>query len=249
MNKLKDILDEIQPNKVTKENAAEIFGNVAKSLMSEFKIIKDKDEYQIIELEIYWCSSQHPDTSVYPRNLKAGNWFFHPSGVDISLNSICKENLKQYKEKWYNLIYSKDEKQEDRLKELIGDSFYGGILIRTLKNLKDDTVTSGSLNCLDLLFDDFPADGSDHHKLPKIEEAEENLLKINPEDCGEIVQYGSNYPEAKAPNEYFCKNLRHGIKNNRTADFANADYCFYVNPEKINGWMQTKGNKPWNKRP
>ena len=249
MNKLKDILAEIQPNEVTKENATEIFGKVAKNLMSEFKIIKDEDEYQIIELEFYWCSSNHPDTSVYPRSLGAGNWFFHPSGVDISLNSCCKEDLKQYKEKWYNLIYSKDEKQEDKLKELIGESYYGGILIRTLRNLKDETITSGPLNCLDLLFDSLPADGSGHHKLPKIEKVEENLLKINPDDCGEIIQYGNNYPESKVSDEYFCKNLRHGIKNNRTADFANSDYCFYVNPKKVNGWMQVKGNKPWNKRP
>lgn len=59
----------------------------AEKLMNECCIIKDKTHYQIAEIEFYYYSSQHPDIITYPRVCSKGLWFFHQSGVDITIDS------------------------------------------------------------------------------------------------------------------------------------------------------------------
>lgn len=46
--------------------------------------------YRLIEIEFYWNSPNHVDNSTYKRKYvdpKAGDWFFHYSGVDIALKN------------------------------------------------------------------------------------------------------------------------------------------------------------------
>ena len=69
---------------------------------------------------------QHPDVITYPRDMKMGRWFFHPSGVDLTFDST-----------------------PDR---------FGGILIRGIRNVNDDTdQILGPQKCVDALWDNFNA--------------------------------------------------------------------------------------------
>lgn len=66
---------------------ADKFTECAKRLMSEYCIVKGDFYYQIAEIEFYYYSPQHPDIITYPRNCSEGLWFFHSSGVDLTIQS------------------------------------------------------------------------------------------------------------------------------------------------------------------
>jgi len=72
-----------------KENEAGFLG-IAKTLFQKYAIQKEDKLYRLTEIEFYWNSQSHPDQSTYGRNHfkpKAGEWFFHYSGVDIALDN------------------------------------------------------------------------------------------------------------------------------------------------------------------
>ena len=112
MEELVNLLAKIKPE--TKEEELDnLFKDVATKLMSEFAIKKGDDYYQMVEIEFYWYSPNHRDLSVYPRKSEAGNWFLHPSGVDITLKSnIVKddEDIRKLRLRWEN---AKKEQKED----------------------------------------------------------------------------------------------------------------------------------------
>lgn len=66
---------------------SETLKKCAKKLMNDCCIIKDETYYQIAEIEFYYYSSQHPDIITYPRVCSKGLWFFHQSGMDITIDS------------------------------------------------------------------------------------------------------------------------------------------------------------------
>lgn len=109
-------------------------------LMRNFVIRKGSSEYEIIEAEFYLFSDIHRDITVYPRTQGAGRFWFHDSGVDITLKS--------------EILRNSDAK-------ISGQSKFGGILIRSLKKKlrKDDgTVETsyifGPQNCVAELWSD-----------------------------------------------------------------------------------------------
>lgn len=228
-------------NSSVKDNALEVFKKVATELMSKYAIKKGNDYYQMVEIEFYWYSPNHRDLSVYPRKSEAGNWFLHPSGVDITLKSdIIKEDgdISKLRQRWED---AKKNQEEDYSKK----SSYGGILIRTLRKLTPnndpadmDSFIVGPWNCSDALFDYLPCDGdADAVKfmLPIIEKKNINGIMPNLKDV--------------LPDDYICQALRSGINDTHTTEFYNKPYCFYVNKQYVRGWE--KGafpNKPWNKR-
>jgi len=77
------------------------FLNIKNPSETEFKAIADKffheyaiktynSIYRIVEMEFYWNSKEHEDGSTYKRkhvDPKAGEWFFHYSGVDIAIKN------------------------------------------------------------------------------------------------------------------------------------------------------------------
>ena len=93
MAQLVELLERVNDSSV-KDNAFEIFKEIATELMSKFAIKKGDDYYQMVEIEFYWYSHNHRDLSVYPRKSEAGNWFLHPSGVDITLKASCAKDGK-----------------------------------------------------------------------------------------------------------------------------------------------------------
>lgn len=240
MAQLVELLERVNDSSV-KDNAFEIFKEIATELMSKFAIKKGDDYYQMVEIEFYWYSHNHRDLSVYPRKSEAGNWFLHPSGVDITLKSnIIKddEDISKLRQRWED---AKKEQKDDYSKK----SSYGGILIRTLRKLTPnndpddmDSFIVGPWNCSDTLFDYLPCDGNaDAVKfmLPIIEK--KNIDEIMP-----------NLRDG-LPDDYIGQAQRRGIDENHTAKFHNKPYCFYVNKQYVKGWEKgTFPNKPWNKR-
>lgn len=108
-------------------------------LMSNFVILKDDEEYEIIEAEFYFYSDFHKDIITYERDMEGGRFFFHQSGVDITFQSNV--------EKSKNKIIS-------------SESSFGGILIRSLKHNKKDNSSNfilGPMNCIDCLWSNFNA--------------------------------------------------------------------------------------------
>lgn len=60
------------------------FEEIARLLMNNFVIAKGNVKYEIVEIEFYLYTPQHPDIITYPRAISAGRWYFHPSGVDLT---------------------------------------------------------------------------------------------------------------------------------------------------------------------
>lgn len=121
------------------ENIHEIFDLLAKELLLNYHIQKGTECYDILEIEFYYYSSVHPDIMTYPRTAQAGNWYFHPSGVDLAF-----ESRSQYR-----------EGKSNRQKVGENDSF-GGLLIRSIQQ-QDGTLFTGPGNCVSVLFDQFDA--------------------------------------------------------------------------------------------
>ena len=62
----------------------------AKKLMGKYRIKKKDAFYQIAEIEFYFYSPQHRDIITYPRQCSEKLWFFHLSGVDLTIESLEK---------------------------------------------------------------------------------------------------------------------------------------------------------------
>lgn len=72
------------------EETENCFIKIAEKLFDEYAIQTHNALYRIVEIEFYWNSTSHIDNSTYKRNHvnpKAGDWFFHYSGVDIALEN------------------------------------------------------------------------------------------------------------------------------------------------------------------
>ena len=108
--------------KETDENKFEDYENkfeeIAEILLNGVAIKKGDKKYHIKEIEFYLYNNQHRDIFTYPRICKAGQWFFHSSGVDLSFES-CVET-------------ADDEYGMFRPVLLDENAFFGGVLIRQI---------------------------------------------------------------------------------------------------------------------
>ena len=159
MEQLLNLLEKVKDDSV-KGQAFNVFKEIATKLMSEDAIKKGGDFYQMVEIEFYWDSPNHPDLSVYPRKSAAGNWFLHPSGVDIMLQSDVDKEISELLNEW-------NEAKKNQTADYSEKSSYGGILIRTLRKLTTENNSEdsksfivGPWNCSDALFDYLPCDGN-----------------------------------------------------------------------------------------
>lgn len=105
----------------------EEFRKIAKKLFNCYAIQNHETTFRLTEIEFYWNSLSHIDKSTYERihvNPKAGEWFFHYSGVDIAL---------------------KNEEHSEK-------KGYGGILIRGIYDINQTKFYKGPLVCAMKLF-------------------------------------------------------------------------------------------------
>lgn len=160
--KLKKLLDAGVPNVAEIEKT---FDEIAKTLFQNYHIQKGYSTYEFLEIEYYYYKEGHEDIITYPRNIEAGMWLFHNSGVDITFKSKCVE-----------------PQQASALREAKKD-YFGGILLRSLlKKEGDGIIICGPLNCTCELFDKFNALKSEETEYPiikpKTEPSQEDLFKI-----------------------------------------------------------------------
>lgn len=121
-NNIKD-LHEIWKTKIDADKLKEL----AKKLMNEYCIYNGQYHYRPIEIEFYiYDKDKHADTHVYYRNKKAGELFFHYSGMDICFESSSPQPNNGNK-----------------------DVRFGGILIRALERIgSDNQLFGGPLVCM-----------------------------------------------------------------------------------------------------
>jgi agmatine deiminase len=127
----------------TEDTLVQRFDEIAKLLFSEYHIEKGEDRYDFLEIEFYYYTKQHKDIITYPRNVEAGEWFFHTSGVDITFESKCNDV---------------EIKPGVRTPE---NDYFGGILIRSLLKNNAEAIT-GPQKCTWVLFDSFDALSEPH---------------------------------------------------------------------------------------
>ena len=161
METLKDLL-KISPKGADLNAHFEI---IARKLMGNYVIKKGEDEYAIVEIEFYYYSKYHPDYITYPRDMGAGRWFFHQSGVDLTFES-------------YNV--KKDDKKAEKY-IIKDDSSFGGILLRGIRKLNcndlDKEYIFGPIKCVNTLWDKFDAFSLSANEYPiLIEQTVEGIL-------------------------------------------------------------------------
>lgn len=120
-----DVLHDLR-SKLTKDSLKEkiiqsgyqdAFDEIAEILLKQVAICKGKKIFYIKDIEFYLYENNHRDIITYPRICKAGQWFFHPSGIDISFESSVDVKSNDY------------ELFQPILNE---DAFFGGVLIRAI---------------------------------------------------------------------------------------------------------------------
>lgn len=107
-------------------DAPKEFSDIANKLFREYQIAKGDIKYDFEEVEFYLYTENHKDHNhVYPRDCKAGEWFVHYSGVDLTFQTYIDN--------------------ENRVTQC------GGILIRRIKKVGGASV-GGPLRCLMEIF-------------------------------------------------------------------------------------------------
>ncbi len=124
MEELKRLLSILDAQSST-DDIKTTFSEIAKILLSRCYIHTANGDYRLLEIEFYFYNNTHRDDTTIERTEKAGMWWLHDWGVDISFESKseCKEK-----------------------------KYYGGILIRSIANLNTNEVICGPKNCCWTLF-------------------------------------------------------------------------------------------------
>lgn len=104
-------------NEILQNGYQKTFDKIAKILLNKVAICKGEKIFYIKDIEFYLYENNHRDIVTYPRICKAGQWFFHPSGIDISFESSVDVKSNDY------------ELFQPILRE---DAFFGGVLIRAI---------------------------------------------------------------------------------------------------------------------
>lgn len=104
-------------NEILQNGYQKTFDKIAKILLNKVAIRKGEKIFYIKDIEFYLYENNHRDIVTYPRICKAGQWFFHPSGIDISFESSVDVKSNDF------------ELFQPILRE---DAFFGGVLIRAI---------------------------------------------------------------------------------------------------------------------
>lgn len=103
--------------KIIRSGYQDAFKEIAEILLNKVAIRKGEKIFYIKDIEFYLYENNHRDIVTYPRICKAGQWFFHPSGIDISFESSVDVKSNDY------------ELFQPILRE---NAFFGGVLIRAI---------------------------------------------------------------------------------------------------------------------
>ncbi len=161
-------------NKIVHNKDYNRFDNIAYLLMNQCILCANGNEYELMEIEFYFNDNlNHKD-----------------------INTHCSETQKQFNT-WYLHQVKKDSKSyksgnRKGLDITFGDkNSYGGILIRGIKKLSDNTIIAGPSKCVDEIMDSLNIDSSDISELGNII-SEKNVSELEPLNIKEIHRDFSN---------------------------------------------------------
>ena len=129
----------------------ERFEQIAKMLFESFAIQKGETMYLFKEIEFYFYNKNHRDIITHPRESKPLCWYINDfGGIDLNFES---------KIKFENRLNSKGK----NVKKYVLDesAYFGGVLIRQLKEVESGEILKGPLACAEL-FRCYDATGVDH---------------------------------------------------------------------------------------
>lgn len=113
-----------------------IFEEIARFLIESCAIQKEKSIYAFTDIEFYFYNKHHKDIITHPRDCKAMQWYVNDfGGIDLTFESSIKPDTD-------NTVKSKPQ--------LNDNSYFGGILIRGLKNLTKPEKLVGPWACAEL---------------------------------------------------------------------------------------------------
>ena len=129
----------------------ERFEQIAKMLFERFAIQKGEKTYLFKDIEFYFYNKNHRDIITHPRVSKPLCWYVNDfGGIDLNFES---------KIKFENRLNSKGK----NVKKYVLDesAYFGGVLIRQLKEVESGEILKGPLACAEL-FRCYDATGVDH---------------------------------------------------------------------------------------
>ena len=180
----------------------ERFEQIAKMLFERFAIQKGEKKYLFKEIEFYFYfyNKNHRDIITHPRVSKPLCWYVNDfGGIDLNFES---------KIKFENRLNSKGK----NVKKYVLDesAYFGGVLIRQLKEVESGEILKGPLACAEL-FRCYDATGVDHvfpvlvehdnGMMGYIREPRVNLLSPKQNEVGKVnnilYQYHDNVQPSK----------------------------------------------------
>ena len=152
MNKIEDFrrLMTLDANMNTND-IEDRFEQITKMLFERFAIQKGEKKYLFKEIEFYFYNKNHRDIITHPRVSKPLCWYVNDfGGIDLNFES---------KIKFENRLNSKGK----NVKKYVLDesAYFGGVLIRQLKEVESGEILKGPLACAEL-FRCYDATGVDH---------------------------------------------------------------------------------------
>jgi len=146
IEELKDYLRCVGNSIYDSDEVEKKFEIIAEILLNWCIIRVNAKRFRILEIEFYLFGGKgdHKDIIAYPRtDMEGGEWFFHPSGVDLCFKSHCERKDNHY------VI---DEKENE----------FGGILIRSLEEVDHQMRPVGDpifgpWKSMDVIFNKFGA--------------------------------------------------------------------------------------------
>ena len=176
------------------------FEQIAKMLFESFAIQKGEKKYLFKEIEFYFYNNNHRDIITHPRASKSLCWYVNDfGGIDLNFES---------KIKFENRLNSKGK----NVKKYVLDesAYFGGVLIRQLKEVGSGEILKGPLACAELfrccdaigVDHDFPVlVEHDNGMMSYIREPRVNLLSPKQNEVGKVnnilYQYHDNVQPSK----------------------------------------------------
>ena len=92
MEELTKLLSELDAN--SSVNSIELtFSRIAEILLLKSYIQTANGNYRLLEIEFYYYNNNHRDSVTMSRTEKAGMWWLHNWGVDLSFKSEKQSNF------------------------------------------------------------------------------------------------------------------------------------------------------------
>ena len=200
-----NIIDKLRQlmNLDTGMNTAEIelrFEQIAKMLFSCFAIQKGNIRYLFKEIEFYFYNKNHRDIITHPRESKPLCWYINDfGGIDLNFASCIKREFRL------------NSKGKNVKKYVLDESaYFGGVLIRQLKEVESGEILKGPLACAEL-FRCYDATGVDHDfpvlvehdngMMGYIREPRVNLLSPKQNEVGKVNNILYQYHENVQPSK------------------------------------------------